>query len=161
MKKIMYHSCIFIIWAYASLSTAFADGLTLVDSDGDKYQIGAYIGRVFNNESYFVKYISEAPFEPTIVAEGFVYYDKNNYCDPFGGDAGCLARPIKIVIFETFDIYGFTLEGHWNGDGSIVHYMNNSGENGRMGMFIENSFVSRRSKDKRIKHVVKEGSFAK
>lgn len=157
MKKIMYHSGIFLIWAFVSVSSAFADGLTLVDSDGDQYEIGAYIGNVFNSESYYVKYIGKFP----ATGEGFVYYDKNNYCDPLGRDPGCLARPIKIVIFENLDVYGFTLEGHWNGDGSIVHYMNNSGESGSMGMFVDNTPNFRRSKQARVKNVFKQKNLAK
>ena len=151
MKKIMKYSGIFLIWAFASMSNAFAETLTLVDSDGDQYQVGDYIGNVFNNESYYVKYIGQFP----ATGEGFVYYDKNNYCDPSGRDTGCLARPIKIVIFENLDVYGFTLEGHWNGDGSPAHYINNSGESGSMRLFVENSQTSRRSKNTRIKHVSK------
>lgn len=146
MKKMTYYGCTFLIWIAACLPNAYAD-FTLSDSDGDAYYIGEFYGKAFHNESYYVRYVRNNSF---IEGDGFLYYDD------FHGS-------LKIIIFETGDLYGFTVEGHWNGNGSEVYLTDSAGDTsigsslGALRLYMGNPVFRNRSKNKnaRIKNVLK------
>ena len=143
MKKIAYYSCIVLVWMSFSVSNALAD-FSLVDSDGDVYHVGNFIGHELNNQKYFVQYISRDASFPE--AEGILYYDE-------------LYQAVKIVVFENEDLFGFTMEGHWHGSGSEIFYLNSDGDTGAMNIFFGDSRRSAQKnktpKKPRVKNLLK------
>jgi hypothetical protein len=112
----------------------------LVDSDGDVYHVGNFIGHELHNQKYYVQYVSRDASFPE--AEGILYYDN-------------LYQSVKIVVFETSDLFGFTLEGHWHGSGSEIFYLNSDGDTGRMNLFLGNRSAQKDSKKARVKNLLK------
>ncbi len=133
-RKISYYSFTFLFWISISLSNAFAD-FTLIDSDGDVYFVGPFLGKTLNNESFLVRYTKNGSFT---TGDGFLYYD-----DFYGS--------VKILIFENEETVGFTLEGIWEGDGSTIHYVDNRGGRTDLGLYFGNTLRSKRSKTTRLK----------
>lgn len=128
-RKISYYSFAFLFWISIGLSNALAVDFTLIDSDGDVYSVGPFLGKPLNNESFLVQYTSN-DFSTT--GEGYLYYD-----DFYGS--------VKILIFENEKTDGFTLEGIWGGDGSTIHYVDNKGQRADLGLYFGNTFRSKRS----------------
>jgi hypothetical protein len=128
-----------LIWMSFSASNALAD-FSMVDSDGDVYQVGHYVGNELHNQKYYVQYVSRDASFPE--AEGILYYDD-------------LYQSVKIVVFENNDLFGFTLEGHWHGSGSEIFYLNSDGDTGRMNLFLGNRSARKDSKKARVKNLLK------
>ncbi len=139
MKKLVYYSCMILVWMSFSVSNALAD-FSLVDSDGDVYHVGNFLGHELHNQKYFVQYISRDASFPE--AEGILYYDD-------------LYQSLKIVVFENNDLFGFTLEGHWHGSGSAIFYLNSDGDTGAMNIFLGNRSARKDSKKARVKNILK------
>ena len=102
-KKLSYYSFALLFWISVSSANALAD-FTLIDSDGDVYSVGPFLGKPLNNESFLVRYTKNGSFT---TGDGYLYYD-----DFYGS--------VKILIFENEETVGFTLEGIWEGDGSTI-----------------------------------------
>ncbi len=134
-RKISYYSFAFLFWISISLSNALATDFTLIDSDGDVYEVSR-IGKALNNESFYVLYTKNNSFT---TGEGYLYYD-----DFYGS--------VKILIFENEETVGFTLEGIWEGDGSIIHYVDNRGQRTDLNLFFGNTFRSKRSNTTPLKN---------
>jgi hypothetical protein len=134
-RKINYYSFAFLFWISIGLTNALAADFTLIDSDGDVYSVGPFLGKALNNESFLVQYTSN-DFSTT--GEGYLYYD-----DFYGS--------VKILIFENEETAGFTLEGIWEGDGSTIHYVDNRGQRTDLGLYFGNTLRSKRSKTTRLK----------
>jgi hypothetical protein len=134
-RKINYYSFAFLFWISIGLTNALAADFTLIDSDGDVYSVGPFLGKPLNNESFLVQYTSN-DFSTT--GEGYLYYD-----DFYGS--------VKILIFENEKTAGFTLEGIWEGDGSTIHYVDNRGQRTDLGLYFGNTLRSKRSKTTRLK----------
>ena len=114
MKKIIYIG--FLLFSFFSFNLSQASDFILVDSDGDSYYVGDYLGNTMGNNSFYVQYRDEG--------EGILYFDSEY-------------QSVKIVIFESQFIYGFTLEGHWDGEGSEFHHVNSEGESGDLRLYFE------------------------
>jgi len=134
-RKISYYSFAFLFWISIGLTNALAADFTLIDSDGDVYVVGPFLGKALNNESFLVQYTKNGSFT---TGEGYLYYD-----DFYGS--------VKILIFENEDTVGFTLEGIWEGDGSTIHYVDNRGQRTELGLYFGNTLRSKRSKTTRLK----------
>lgn len=158
MKKITHYSCIFLVWTFACLSSAHAYDFVLQDSDGDRYEVGPALGNTLGQQSYYVRYRgrSDSPFSSGSTGDGILYYNPDQYDD---------YHPVKIIIFENRSIFGFTLEGRWRDDPSresTVYYINSGGQTGSMGIDLERTeLTSRRSKQVRVKKVLKQTSLSK
>ncbi len=139
MKKLTYYSCMILIWMSFSAFNALAD-FSMVDSDGDEYHVGRFVGHELNNQKYYVQYVSRDASFPE--AEGILYYDD-------------LYQSVKIVVFETSDLFGFTMEGHWHGSGSEIFYLNSDGDTGRLNIFLGNRSARKDSKKARVKNLLK------
>jgi hypothetical protein len=139
MKRFSYYSCILLLWTTASISNALAD-FSVIDSDGDVYHVGAFLGHEMDNQKYYVQYINSSSFSPT--AEGFLYFDE-------------FYQSMKIVVFENDEIHGFTIEGYWQGSGSEIYFVNSGGNSGVMDLFLGEALPRKRTEKKSVKQVLK------
>lgn len=119
MKNIIKYG--FIILSFLTIHLAQASDFTLVDADGDSYYIGEYLGNTMGNNSFYVEYSGNSRFSG---GEGILYFDS-------------YYQSVKIVIFENSDIYGFTLEGHWDGEGSTFYHVDSDGQSGDLRLYFE------------------------
>lgn len=139
MKTLTYYSVILLFWMIASTSNALAD-FSLIDSDGDVYQVGEFLGYEMDNQKYYVQYINQSSFLPS--GEGFLYYDD-------------FYQSMKMVIFENDNIHGFTVEGYWQGSGSEIYFVNSGGNSGVMSLFLGENLPRKRSQEISVKQVLK------
>ncbi len=139
MKKLTYFSCIFLFWLTVGVSNALAD-FSVTDSDGDVYRVGEFLGYEMDNQKYYVQYINSSTFLPT--GEGFLYYDD-------------YYQSMKIIIFENDNIFGFSLEGYWQGSGSEIYFVNSDGNSGVMDLFLGENLPRKRSVETSVKQVLK------
>lgn len=142
MNKIIKSGLLTIGLFVMVFSNVQAADFSVIDSDGDIYYIGPFLGHEIGNNKYYVEY--EAGTSPFSTGEGYVYYD------PY-------FRSLKIVIMENEDLFGFSIEGHWDGDGSDIYYVNSGGDSGAMSLFMGDRFSrSRKSKQQdRVKDIFK------
>jgi hypothetical protein len=129
-----------LLWMSFSTSNALAD-FTLVDSDNDVYYVGNFAGHELNNQKYYVHYVSRT--SPFPEGEGILYFDTHH-------------QSFKIAIFENDHIFGFSIEGHWQGSGSEIYYVNNDGDAGSMDLYLGDRFIRKGEKKKRVKNINKK-----
>ncbi len=146
MKKSTWITHVLFILLAMCVTTAQAADFFLSDSDGDLYHVGEFLGNDLNNDLYRIQLYENSSSFPT--SEGVMFYNE-------------FYRSVKISIYENNDYFGFTLEGHWNGNGSTMFFAFNEriGERGAelgevqlfMGDRLPRKGVSKTSAKKRFK----------
>ncbi len=106
--KKFFLSIVTVLVLFFSVNAYSGQQLSLYDGEYD-YIVGDYIATYAGNDIY-------SSFVEGSGGSGYGLI----FIDPFWG-------AIKIVVFENDELWGWTLEGHWEGDGSTFTLARNNG----------------------------------
>jgi len=103
---------------------AYAEELFLTDTDGNEYYIGAQLETIAQHEQHLLR-IKTVEYE----LEGLLFYNPEY-------------KSFKILAFENSLAYGYSIEGTWNGNGTVAHYVVNGGTIGEFKLNLESPYHS-------------------